>query len=825
MYRFAGPLQRTSALAWGMHLTSSIVLFYGPLQPDGGSGTSAGPGDRKEMHSGGLQLVGGRHVRTADLPVALTRLIGREQELGELRGLLAQTRLLTLVGAGGVGKTRLAIELASLLQDTYRDGVRVVQLAALADAQLVAHEIAAACEVLEPPRGLLLDQLTRILRSRHLLLVLDNCEHVLDACAQVAETLLAACPSVSILATSRERLGLAGETSWRVPSLAFPSPQAPPSPDRLEEYSSLGLFLQRAVEVVPGFAVTSPADVDALAAICFALDGIPLALELAAARLPALSLQELASRIDDRFRLLAGVRRAGPRRHQTLRASLDWSHELLTEPEQAAFRRLSVFAGGWSLDAAEDLLGEQALDLLARLVDKSLVQRHERRGHTRYALLETIRAYAAERLASRGEEPEWGARHAAHYLAMAEEVAPGLRGPDQQQCLERLDVELDNLRAAARWFAADISRAHEGLRLAAALWEFCQVRGYLGEAARWLETTLHSDPRPSLARARALDGSGVMAALGGDNARAQPLFAASAELFAALGGLAGQSQATSHLCISAAMYGDPRRAVELGYEALALVHSSGDRTVEALVQYNLGWAGRLVGNAELAMRCSLEAAALGAEVGDQRGRAFALDQLGSLLLEAGRAGEALEALREAAWRFDLLGDAWGLVVVLSHLVGTMAAMGSFEAAAQLLGAGQALRARTGAELLPLFRKAEDQGADTARAGLGTRAFEAAVARGRDQSRDQVLARALGSPVESTSSDATPQQSVLKLLTRREREVVRLIAEGLTNREIADRLVISERTADTHVHNILVKLNCATRIQVALLITQHEGPGT
>jgi predicted ATPase/DNA-binding CsgD family transcriptional regulator len=760
-------------------------------------------------------------ARSSELPTAVTRLVGREHELVELRHLLARTRLLTLVGAGGVGKTRLAVELAGRVLADYADGVRLVQLAGQTDGRLVPQTVAVACEVRDRSARPMLEQLAQILRTQHLLLVLDNCEHLLDACAAVAETLLETCPGVRILATSRERLGLAGETSWRVPSLVFPWPQAPPAPARLEDYPALQLFMERAAEVSPGFAITSEADAATLAAICYRLDGIPLALELAASRLPTLSLQELAGRLDDRFRLLTGGRRAGLARHQTLRTSLDWSHDLLTPAERAAFRRLSVFAGGWALDAAETLLGEGALDLLARLVDKSLVHRWDQRGTTRYAFLETIRAYAAELLAAAGEEAAWRERHAAYYLAFAEKAGPGVRTRDQQRCVERLDAEHDNLRAAARWFGADPTRAHDGLRLAAALWDFWQVRGYLGEAARWLESALEADPRSSPARARALDGLGVMTALRGDTERAGHLFVESAELFEALGDRAGQAEATGHAALTAAVHGDPTRGVALGHRALALARASGDRRTEGLTRYQLGWASRLDGNPDFAIRCSAEAAALAGEVGDRRGRAFALGQLGGLLLEAGRVSDALEPLREATSILGTLGDAYGLALVLSHLIAARAELGDVEAAARLLGAGQALRARIGAELLPPFQQVEEHAGAIACAGLGRAAFDAVVARGRGMSLEQLLAELSEAPVPAGPAPAGSRPAAVGILTQRERDVADLIIEGLTNRQIGDRLVIAERTVDTHVQHILAKLGCATRTQVALILAAPE----
>jgi non-specific serine/threonine protein kinase len=752
----------------------------------------------------------------SDLPVAVTRLVGRDEELIELRQLLAHTRLLTLVGTGGVGKTRLAIELARTVQDTYADGVRLVQMVALADGQLVPQTVAVASGVRERPDRSLIEQVAQTLKDQHLLLVLDNCEHVLDACVEVAERVLTTCPRVSILVTSRERLGLTGETSWRVPSLSFPWLQTPLRIDRVGEYGAVRLFLERAVEAVPGFTITSADEASIVAAICFGLDGIPLALELAAARLSVLSLEDLAERLDDRFRLLARSHRGGLARHQTLRTSVDWSHDLLTAAEQAAFRRLSVFAGGWTLEAAEAVLGqEDALDLLARLVDKSLVQRSERGGSTRYAFLETIRAYAAERLAASGEEAEWRERHATYYLEFAEVAGPGVRARDQLRYIQELDADLDNLRAAARWFSVESQRSGQGLRLAAALWEFWQIRSYFGEASRWLEAALEAESASSLVRAEALNGLGVIYGLCGDHERSRRLFGESAQMFGVLGGLVGQAMAMCHVTLDAAMYNDARQAVELGQQALALARASGDKRTEAFAQYQLAWAYRAAGDADAALCCSAEAASRFDEVGDQRACAFAVAQLGSFLLDAGRARDALGPLHQAAATFRELGEVYGLVAqVLSHLIQAEAELGAFDAAARHLGAVRTLRAHFGAELLPAFQQVEARAEAVTRTALGRSGFEAAVAQGGGMSLEEVLAEFVDAADPAGSQAPTDWPSEWSILTNRERQVAALIAEGLSNRQIAERLVIAERTADTHVQNILGKLGYSTRTQIA-----------
>jgi len=425
------------------------------------------------------------------LPVPLTRFVGREQELRELTVLLGETRLLTLTGAGGVGKTRLALELATRAQQ-FADGVCLVELAATVDPETIPHTVGRALRW--PGQVDRLEQLVRALGDRHLLLVVDNCEHLIAACAALIETLLRASPRLVVLATSRQPLGLAGETTWRVPSLSFPWPGEPAAREDLRQYEAVRLFLDRAAQAEPHFKLTS-VNAGAVAEICYRLDGIPLALELAAARLRVLTVEQLAARLSDRFRLLASVQRGGLGRHQTLLASVQWSHELLSDSERTLFRRLAGFANGWTLESAErvcsfdGIVEADVLDLLAQLVEKSLV--HVERGEraTRYRLLETLRAYALTRLTASGEADAIRRRLLEAYLDLSDEAAPALRGPDQSAWLSRLEAEHDNLRAALD--AATAMSEHQlALRLALSLWWFWLIRGHLDEGRRRLAAAL-----------------------------------------------------------------------------------------------------------------------------------------------------------------------------------------------------------------------------------------------------------------------------------------------------------------------------------------------
>ncbi len=433
-----------------------------------------------------------------NLPRQLTSFIGREKEMAEVRRLLSGASLVTLVGSGGAGKTRLALQVAADVVNDYPGGVWLAEFAPIADPALVPNAVASVLNVPEQPGRDMTETLVDFLRPKALLLLLDNCEHLLPACRALAAALLRKCPQVSILATSREGLGVPGEILWRVPSLTVPEDirHLPPS-EELVLYDAVRLFVDRAVASTPGFTVTNE-NAPAVAQVCQRLDGIPLAIELAAARVKVLAVDQIAARLGDRFRLLTGGSPSLLPRHQTLRGAIDWSYRLLSETEQVLLWRLSVFAGGWALDSAESVCAggsvdaASILDLLTSLVDKSLVLAETHRGEARYRLLETVRQYARDRLVEAGEDAEVRTRHRTWCVALAERGAAELRGPRQRIWLERLEREHDNLGAALAWGRDDPGGADAMLRLAGALgpW-FWWFRGYWGEARRWLEEALN----------------------------------------------------------------------------------------------------------------------------------------------------------------------------------------------------------------------------------------------------------------------------------------------------------------------------------------------
>lgn len=681
--------------------------------------------------------------RSHNLPVALTGLVGRAREVAAVTALLPTTRLLTLVGAGGCGKTRLMLAVARQVVDRYPDGVWLVELAALADPALVPGAVAQALAVREQPGRAIRDTLADALRSKTLLLVLDNCEHLIAACAELVDTLLAAAPGLRVLATSREALRVPGEVAWRVPSLALPTARQSASPDELARVEAVQLLLDRIRWRQPAFALT-PGNAAAIAEVCRRLDGIPLAIELAAARAAILAPEQLVARLDDALPLLTGGSRTAPSRQQTLRATLDWSYRLLEEPERRLVGRLAVFAGGWTMEAAEGVCAGQGiaaaevLALLAALVDKSLVQVEEARGQVRYRLLETVRQYAGERLAACGEADAMRRRHAAYYLAWAEQVEPLLSGPAQGAWLDRLAEEYDNLRAALRW-AADHGDADTGLRLGGALWRFWSVRGPYGEGRAWLTLLLAraGSSGDTAVRAKALASAGLLAHQQGDYAAARPFFEACLALRREIGDPGAIARALTNLSFVA-----PEQAGALLEEALALGRAAGDKLGILRTLNTLGEIAWVEGDYERATPLYEESLALCRESGDRLGAIHVSYNLGSVALARGDAAGAAPYFRASLRLCRELGDQGLAGKCLLALASVAAATEQPARAARLYGAARVLYEATGLDEDRIGRAHARQCLTTARAALGEAAFAAAQAQGRALSLEEALAEAL-----------------------------------------------------------------------------------
>ena len=692
-----------------------------------------------------------------NLPLALTSFVGRERELATVRRLLGETRLLTLTGAGGCGKTRLALEVTgALLREApqgpaYSNGIWLVELAALTDGALVARAVATVLGVQEQAGQSLLDRLTTFLQPKQVLLLLDNCEHLLEHCAGLVDVLLRMCPQVTILATSREALSIGGEQRWRVPSLGLPDPRGGLTLAQAAACEAVQLFVQRAQAVRPNFSLTGH-QVILAAQACRRLDGIPLAIELAAARLSALSLEQLAERLDDRIQLLTGGSRTALPRQQTLRATIDWSYDLLDEPERMLLRRLTVFAGGWTLEAAEAIgVGdstppEGVLDLLAGLVNKSLVLLDEGRSGARYQLLETVRQYGREKLAAAEEEAAVRDRHLDWCLAFTMQAAQRIGGAEREVWLERIEVELENLRIALHWSSLEARRQEAGLRLAAALEDFWYVRGYAGEGRRWLEEFLErgGSAVPAALRARAVEVLALLTYYQGAYAQAMRLFEAAYTLHNDEGNVASATWALNYQGLVAIRLGEYERAKTLLEQVLPAHREQGDRHGVGWALCYLAWIQHLQGENTRAVALYEESLAVFRELGDKYGIGSQLSHLANVARTQSDNRRAARLFRESLLvRRDLM-DKSGFADSFEGLA-MVAAAEHPECAARLLGAAHSLREAIGVPGGLGTRGSRDRTIAAVHAVLGESTFAAAWAEGQALPLEAVIALALEEP--------------------------------------------------------------------------------
>jgi len=795
-----------------------------------------------------------------NLPAQVSSFIGREGELAAVRALVGGSRLVTLIGVGGAGKTRLGLEVAAGLLDGTGDGVWFVDLAPLADPDLVSVTVAEVLGVRQGPGHPVTDTVVQAVGQRSLLVLLDNCEHVIGACAKLADALLRGCPNLALLATSREPLGIGGERVYRVPSLGTPADGA----DGEEIWASEAVRLladRAAAQGVPLAGDESAAEV--AGRICRRLDGIPLALELAAARLRVMPAAELEARLDERFSLLTGGSRAGLPRQQTLRAMVDWSWELLNPAERAVLAALSVFAGGFGLAAAEVVAADQEVSpgevvgLLGALVDKSLVQFDRTgAGPGRYRLLETVRHYAAGRLDAQGPAAVNHARtaHRDYYLALAEAAAPQLVAADQAEWLDRLDAELGNLRSA---IAVSLAQAEPepGIRLAAALRVYWRVRGHAAEGADVLQALLAAPAAAAatLPRARAL--------------------AAAANLLQQTGGYAiAADYCQEALAIARAVGDEPLVADLLHQRAWILMRQGQPGAARPLIEQGLGLARRLgepdltgllvsaraaakyaAGDPEDAARDAAEALRLFRQAGDRQEAGVMLCNLGYNELSAGDLDaarrhlvESLDIARALNARSDIVYETFNLGLA-EYLDGSPSAAEALFAesldlarrtgrkvhmayaliglalvgrggtdpgwSARLHGAADQALADLGHALEPLEARLADQDRQRLRAAMGTEAFDAEYAAGR--TLDLTLAMAAAVAEEARPAARAPLDPLARFgLTEREREVLSLLAAGRSNPEIGRALFISTKTVSVHVSNILAKLGVSGRVEAA-----------
>lgn len=700
---------------------------------------------------GGADAAAGGGVaqsRRHNLPNARTSFIGRERALADLVSRASDTQLLTLTGVGGCGKTRLALELGRRLIDTFDDGVWFVELSGVAEAALIEQSIASALDLRQQPPASLLQLVSGFLRSRRALLILDNCEHLIADCARIADALLTAASGLTILATSREPLAIDGEAVWSVPPLSLPPADDQPV-DAIEECESVRLFLARAAAVDSAFRITD-GNRSATVDICRQLDGVPLAIELAAARLTVLSVEQIRERLADRFALLQRGSFTVPRRQRALEASVDWSYDLLAVPERLVFQRLAVCAGGGTIDTVEEVCAgdgiarDQILPLLTQLVNKSLVTvDDDPSGDRRYRYLETIRHYASRRLQESGDADRLGARHLAAHLDLGRRAEPGLMGGEQLFWLRRLHAEQDNMRAALEWSLSRSEQAADGLELATALVWFWIMRGAFSEGQHWLSRALSMNPAPGArVRARASTGLGNMLFFQGDldgasgrfdegvaHARAAGDFAAAAhalgmhalaclerndlaagarlaaeglEAASAAQTLEARGPSASFFAYQALDQGDVDRSASLHEELLALAHASGNKWALALITFDLALVRVVQGRAADASSLCADAIALSREFADHRGMAWSFGVLAGA-----------EAVAERPLR-----------------------------AATLLGVMEAMCERAGAPAQPSFtRWIFDPYFGAVQAALGPAKYRETLDAGRAMSLDEAIAYA------------------------------------------------------------------------------------
>ena len=762
--------------------------------------------------------------RPSNLPAELTSFVGRRRELADVKQRLTTTRLLTLVGPGGIGKTRLATRAAAEMMRAYSHGVWLVDLAPIEDPALLTQAVLGALGLQEQPDSTSTTTLTGYLAPRRLLLVLDNCEHLLDACAVFAGTVLRACPEVRILATSRQPLGVAGEVRFPVPSLSLPRAEEAGLPERALSADSVALFEERAAAALPGFRVAA-ATSTAVTELCRRLEGIPLALELAAVRLASHSVAEVVEGLNDGLAALGRGDRSGPARQQTLGAAIDWSYNLLSEDERLLWARLSVFAGGFDLEAtrrvcADPELAAGSIDgLVAGLVEKSVVAREPSEQRARYRLLETMRAYGQDRLAERGEERALRSRHGEWLAELAR--AAGRPGAAQAVAFDRVQTELGNLWSALDFLIRDPGQAERGLELMYDLAVYWVVRGPLSDCRRALARLLEAAGGETAARAKGLCVRGQLARADHDYVEARRSLEQALHLARRLRCAEVVRWSLFHLGVVSWLEGAVAEAVELADAARALGDTEDDPYLVAalLTMLSTLWlqqrdVARGVDLGEEAIR-----ACEGLE--ELHYRSFALRGLAIAYLKTGELERAETAGRQAVLLKNQLGAGEGLASTIEALAWVAGERGEAERAATLLGAADAVYRSIPGTLLPMYRADHDRCQAGASSRLGERAYRAAFGRGSGMTKDEAAEYALG-PEQAPASPPRAASKPVSPLTRRERDVARLVAEGAGNREIGSRLFISERTVETHVTNMLNKLGLSSRMQLAHWVADENA---
>jgi len=756
-----------------------------------------------------------------NLPAEASSFVGRRQPLAELRSKLSTARLVSIVGPGGVGKTRLAIRIAGDLTRGFKDGAWLVELAELRDSALVANGVMAAFDLSDQAGAEPLALVLSYLRDKQLLLVLDSCEHLIGAAADIVSEVIKAAPGVRVIATSREPLSVPGEHVIPLAPLELPRPDSIETLTQLRQSEAVRLFTERAAAASGTFELTGSNQV-AVVDLCRRLDGLPLAIELAAVRTRVLTVAQILDRLNDRFRLLTGGRRAALPRHQTLQTAIEWSHDLLTRDEQRLLRQLSVFVGRFSL---EDVAGicvfdarteATTLDLLSSLVDKSLVMKDDLNGLAWYRLHETMREYAHLRLREAGEEDPLEERCVDYYISTCRRSAEGVRNR-LVPWLEWMDIEIDNVRIVLRRCVVH-DDASRGVDLATSLGWYWITRANT-EGARWLDELLRSEGGGPRARAWAWGIRGFLAVLQADPAAARPALERAAAGAREVRDLPMLSQALSLGSIAEHLAGDGASAARLLNEAQEITTGLDDLPAQLALLQATSVAGFFRGDLDAVGSASAEGARLSRQAEDLYTLEVWLTNLGLAALLAGELNQSKQMLEEGLRIARQIVDR-RLQSVLVGALGCRVASSNPRLAAQLLGASEKLRAEVAASAHPTLAPLVTRAVGFLRSALGAGRFEAEFNSGQRLTRSAALALALGEP--SSAAVKPPHNLVSGPLARRELEVAQLVADGLTNKQIGGRLFISERTVENHVRNILNKMGFGSRTQLAGWMASSDG---
>jgi len=757
----------------------------------------------------------GRHL--SNLPAEVTSFVGRRQELREVKRLLSGTRLLTLTGSGGVGKTKLAVRAAAEMSRSFTDGSWLVLLDSVRDPLMVTQAVFNALGVHDLSAGLSLSALADYLAGKRLLLVLDNCEHLLDACAVLASTLISACPDLQVLATSRQALGVASEVRIVVPPMSLPAKGEEASVQQLLGSDAVWLLAERAAAVSPGFTVDA-ANAEEVLVLCRKLDGIPLALELAAVRLASLSLEQLNHGLASELSILGTANRGADARQQTLEATIGWSYGLLDEQEQLLWARLSVFAGGFSEDAATEVCSdtripaERIAGLLGALVDKSILKRQLRDGRApRYWLLETMRQYGLARLREAREQATVQERHFDWVCGLAR--LAGAWDGRQPEMFARVSTERDNLWAALDFCARQPDEVAAGAEAAQHLMAYWASHGPFSDVRRMLTSLADLVAENSLPRARLLWVAAVMASSQNDFDACAALSAESLRIGTAVKDVEVVAWSLLLETMSTWVGGDLAGSTRQLESALSLARLMRVELAELDILNTLCGISIAAGDLDRAIEFGQQCLAMSKNRGELWIRGFVLAFLAQANWLLGERPCAEALAREAAVCKHAIDDRNGLTIALGALAWMAAECGQHERAATVLGSSQRVRDESSLALLELFRQQHERSVSIITRGIGQKAFDAAFARGRAMTIDEGVAFAVADQQAPRSAPAVKAASHTEL-TPRQLEIARLIAEDLTNRQIADRLFLSERTVETHITNMLNKLGLNSRVQLS-----------